>query len=67
MEPDTKKWWASKTLWANIIAGAVTVGTAFGLKLGLDPQAQAELVAGVMVIVNIILRFVTTKPIGDGK
>lgn len=60
---DTKPWFTSKTLWANLIAGGVTVATAFGLDLGLDPEAQASLVAGVMVVVNIVLRFVTTKPL----
>ena len=60
---DNKPWFASKTLWANIIAGAVTVAGAFGLDLGLAPETQASLVAGVMVVVNIVLRFVTTKPL----
>ena len=61
---DNKPWYASKTLWANIIAGAVTVAGALGLNLGLDSAAQAELVAGVMVVVNIVLRLVTSQPIG---
>ena len=59
-----KKWYESKTLWANIIAGAATIATVFGVDLGLTPETQAELVAGVMVLVNIMLRFVTSQPIG---
>lgn len=61
---DAKAWYESRTLWANIIAGLVTVGTAFGLDLGLTPETQAELVAGVIVVVNVVLRFLTTRPIG---
>jgi len=56
-----KPWYASKTLWANLLAGGVTVATAFGLDLGLDAEAQAQVVAGVMVVVNIALRLVTTQ------
>lgn len=61
---ETKPWFASKTLWANLLAGIVTLAGAFGLDLGLSPETQAELVAGVMVIVNVILRFATAQPIG---
>ncbi len=61
---ESKKWYESKTLWVNIVAGAVTLAGAFGLDLGLTPETQAELVAGVMVAVNIVLRFITSKPIG---
>lgn len=60
---ESKVWYASKTLWANIVAGLVTVAGVFGLDLGLDGEAQAQLVAGVMVVVNIVLRLVTNKPI----
>jgi hypothetical protein len=60
---DTKSKFASKTIWANLIAGAVTIGTVFGLDLGLTPETQAELVAGIMVLVNIALRFVTDQGI----
>jgi hypothetical protein len=58
-----KYWYESKTLWANIIALLATVATAFGLDLGLGPEQQATIVAGVMAIVNIVLRFKTDKAI----
>ncbi len=58
-----KAWYASKTLWANVIAGAATVAGVFGVDVGLGPEEQAQLVAGVMVVVNIILRFVTDTKI----
>ena len=60
----TKQWFKSRTVWANIIAGVVTVATVFGLDLGLSPETQAELVTGIMVVVNLVLRFVTDTKIG---
>lgn len=60
---DGKPFWASKTLWANLIAFGAVLATTFGLDLGLDEETQLALVGGVMAIVNIALRFVTTQPI----
>lgn len=60
---DSTKWWASKTMWANAIAGIAAVSGAFSLNLGLTPDAQVALVGGVMAVVNIILRLVTKTPI----
>lgn len=60
---ESKVWWASRTLWANIVGGAVAVGTAFGLDLGLDTEAQTAIVGGVMTIINVVLRFMTTAPV----
>ena len=59
-----KPFYASKTMWANLIGGAVTIGSVFGLDLGLDAAAQAQLVAGIMVVVNLVLRLVTKSKIG---
>ena len=58
-----KRWYASKTIWANIIAGNVTLAGLFGLDLGLTPDVQAQIVTGVLAVVNIILRFVTKEPV----
>ena len=63
METQSKKWYLSKTLWANLIAGVVTVAGVFGLDLGLDGEAQAQLVAGILVGVNLVLRLVTSKSV----
>jgi hypothetical protein len=60
---DSKPFWASKTLWANIIGGAVAIGTAFGLDLGLDAEAQTAIVGGIMTVINVILRFMTSAPV----
>lgn len=56
---ENKKWWASKTLWVNIIAaGALFIQSQFGY--ALDPIMQGYILAGI----NFALRFVTTKPVG---
>lgn len=60
---DSKPFWASKTLWANIIGGAVAIGTAFGLPLDLDAESQTAIVGGIMAVVNIVLRFMTRAPV----
>lgn len=60
---DSKPWYVSKTLWTNVVAGAVAVGTAFGLDLGLDAEGQTAIVGGIMAIANIILRFMTRAPV----
>lgn len=58
-----KPLWQSKTFWANLIALVATIGTANGFDLGLDAEAQAQILAGVMAVVNIGLRLVTNKAI----
>ena len=60
---ETKSFWQSKTLWANVIAGGVTLAGVFGINVGLDAETQAQLVGGIMVVVNIVLRFITKTPI----
>lgn len=66
---DSKPWYASKTIWANILAFAATVATVLGVDLPfeLTPETQAEIVAAIMAVVNIALRFVTTTPIGGDE
>jgi hypothetical protein len=63
---DSKPWYASKTIWANVIAFAATMATVFGLDLPFDltAEVQAEIVAAIMAVVNVVLRFVTDTPIG---
>jgi hypothetical protein len=58
-----KPWWASKTIWVNIIAAVAAISTAFGLDLGLDAEQQTAIVGGVMAVVNVGLRLVTTAPV----
>ena len=60
---ETKPWFASKTLWVNLVALIAAVTGAFGMDLGLDPETQTSIVAGVMGVVNIVLRFVTKSAV----
>ena len=49
-----KKWYKSKTVWFNIVSGAVMAASE-AARLGIDPK-----VAGIVVVVgNIILRIMT--------
>lgn len=52
---DTKKWYHSRTLWVNTIAGIAGIVQAVTGTGIIDPEMQV----GLLVIVNIILRFVT--------
>ena len=60
---ESKPFWVSKTLWVNAIAVLAAVFGAFGMDIGLDPEMQIALVGGVMAVVNIILRLVTTTSV----
>lgn len=55
--------YASKTFWVNIVALVASVGTAFGLDLGLDAETQMTIALGILAGVNVFLRAVTTKPV----
>jgi len=54
-----KPFWASKTLWANGLALLAALAVGFGLDLGLTPEVQGSIVAGIMAVANIVLRLVT--------
>ena len=64
-----KVWYASKTLWVN---GLTMIGLAFGLlgvDIGLDDETKGEIAAGVVALVNCILRVVTASQLkwkGEG-
>lgn len=54
-----KKWYMSKTLWANMAAlGAIGVQAAMG-KTAMDPALQAAILA----VCNAALRMTTSEPI----
>jgi hypothetical protein len=61
----TKAWYKSKTILANAIALTASISATFGLDLGLTEDVQASIVVGIMGIVNIILRVITTEPVGS--
>lgn len=64
---DSKPFWASKTIWANILSLIATIATVFGVDLGLTPEVQATIIAGVMGVVNIALRLVTKTGVAAGS
>lgn len=64
---NSKPWWASKTIWANVLSLIATIATVFGLDLGLTPEVQATIIAGVVSIVNIVLRGVTKTGVTAGS
>jgi uncharacterized membrane protein len=58
---DSKKWYASKTIWVNVVALIASLLLTFGIELNADQQAS--LVTSILAIVNIALRFATTEGI----
>lgn len=59
---ETKPFYQSKTLIFNVLAVLVLIATQFGFG---DFKLDAEWTAGVVAIVNFVLRLVTTKPVGS--
>ena len=57
---DSKPWYASKTLWVNAIAFAALLLQSFGTGFVIAPEEQA----GILVVLNILLRLVTKTGIG---
>lgn len=53
-----KPWYKSRTIWANIIAtGAMIAQSSLGF------EVTPEEVAGVLVVVNLVMRYVTKEPL----
>ena len=46
-----------------MIALAAAISTAFGVDLGLNPEAQIAVVGTVMSVINIVLRLITKAPV----
>ena len=55
-----KSWKRSKTLWVNAIAGVAAILQLVTGNMVLDAEAQV----GILVVVNIFLRFITSEPLG---
>ena len=52
--------WKSKTMWVNLLAGIITVGTSLA---GVLPDEYGKYVVMVVVAANLVLRFLTDSPI----
>lgn len=58
---ETKPFYQSKTLIFNVLAILVLIATQFGFD---SFQLDAETTGFVMAVVNMVLRFMTNKPVG---
>lgn len=56
---EQKKWYTSKTLWANAIMMIAAIVNGKFEYVSLGPEIQA----GILVVVNIILRVITKQEI----
>lgn len=60
-----KKWYQSKTIWANIIMAALVVA---GELSNVFPISQnPKIWVSVTAVLNIVLRLITTQQIGTEK
>ena len=50
-----------KTITTNVVALVFAAAVYFGLEI---PEPDPAVVAGVLALINIILRFITTTPVG---
>lgn len=62
-----KPFWASKTMWVNFLALLGALAAAFGLDLGLTPEVQGAIATGIMAVVNIVLRAMTSGAVKLGR
>ena len=54
-----KKWYTSKTIWVNVVAAiSLFASSQFGYTLSTETQA------GIIAVLNIILRIITKSPLG---
>ncbi|SFI59753.1 hypothetical protein [Albimonas pacifica] len=60
---EAKPFWASKSIWAQVVALVATLTTMAGLDLGLTPEVQVAIVSAVQALVGIALRFKTNQPV----
>lgn len=59
---ESKSLFASRTFWANILTPAFAwLGTNYGLQL--DAEAQTAVISLAVLLVNIVMRKVTSRPV----
>ena len=56
----TKKWYASKALWFNVLALVVAVAAEFGFT-GELPAEWGVFVPAIVIVINLILRLFFTQ------
>jgi len=58
------KWYASKVIWANVLAVIVAVAFVFGVTPNQDTvKTVVEFLSLLMPVINVGLRLITKKPI----
>lgn len=55
---EAKKWYLSRTIWVNLIAFAALL-----LKSEAGIELTSEETAGILVVLNLILRMITKQPL----
>ena len=62
--PTTKPWYESKTMWFNLISGALVLAGALvpGLRAFISPEGY-EIITAAVVFGNAVLRSVTSQGI----
>lgn len=63
--PESKKWWQSKTIIFNVLAGVVGIAGSLQSDKGIPPNV-AQIFGTIVMIGNIALRFVTDQPLNTG-
>ena len=59
----SKPFWASKTLWVNLLALVAALLGIFEIDVGLTPAVQTAMVTSIMAVANMILRAVTKSAV----
>ena len=58
-----KRWWLSKTLWANTLAFGVMAAQYKWPQFDISADEQATIVSAIIILMNILLRFLTNQPV----
>jgi hypothetical protein len=56
-----KKWWKSKTVWFNVVSGAIVICNELAGKV-----IPTEVATSVVVVGNVVLRFLTHDALTGG-
>lgn len=62
---EAKAWYRSRTIWVNGVVVVVML-TAVRQEMSLTQQ-QVEVIAVALATLNVVLRLLTTQPVGRGR
>lgn len=63
---EAKAWYRSRTIWVNGVVVVVVMLTAVRQEMSLTQQ-QVEVIAVALATLNVVLRLLTTQPVGRGR